>query len=430
MYVVPYLTGPEDCSQTRLALQLTDSPSVALNLRATVRMGERALLARSQSFPFVRGIHSTGDGSRDRRFVVHLSESDEMWSLGTTFGEDALFARKPLALRLATVQAREEGWLAENMMLLTVTDPRGCQHHVALAVPQGCGTRGLAMMDPALPGWRVEARGQETCWLRPASDGLLWAVDPRAGVAPWVSRSRVGRERHSLDGMLRASVARDLPAPAPSDELRPGPGAGLGSHSVPLAAVVFVGRRRQLAPIVFEARSWRHGVYVGATMASEVAAPQAGRRAATYRDPMVMRRFCGYNLGDYLEHWLDIGRQLATPPKIFRMNLFAETPTGALMWPGGGENIRILKWIVERASGGGSGRRSPLGFLPRPDDLDLRGMALPEELALRLLSVDHRAWLQESARSIAFLGRFGRRLPRGILLEHRALVRRLTGSLH
>ncbi|WP_437766593.1 phosphoenolpyruvate carboxykinase (GTP) [Sorangium sp. So ce281] len=474
MYVVPYLMGPAGSPFSRVGVELTDSPYVALNLRIMTRMGRAALGPLGAAESFVRGIHSLGDLSPDRRFVVHFPETLEIWSIGSGYGGNALLSKKCHALRIASAQARAEGWLAEHMLILGLTSPEGRTHYVTAAFPSACGKTNLAMLVPSLPGWKVETVGDDICWMHPGSDGRLWAINPENGmfgVAPGTSLKtnpnamkslthdviftnvalRAGR-RVWWEGMSRLDeheVIEDWrgakwtngsatsPAAHPNSRftvpLRQCPSAA-GSFDlatgVPISAILFGGRRSKLAPLVYEARSFRHGVYVGATMASETTAAATGAVGVLRNDPMAMLPFCGYNMGDYFAHWIAVGKGLSRPPKIFHVNWFRTGDDGRMLWPGFGDNIRVLKWIFERVEGTATARESAIGLLPHERGIDLTGMDLSNDALFQLLAVDSGAWLREADGVLEFLRKFADRLPAALLTEHRSLVKRLHDSLH
>jgi GTP-dependent phosphoenolpyruvate carboxykinase len=396
MYVVPYLLGPAGSSLCRFGVEITDSPHVVWNMGQTALVGHPALAELGSGESFVRGVHSLGDLSPDRRFVVHHPESHEIWSINAGYGDDALLSRKSHALRLASVQARREGWLAEHMMLLGVTNPQGQTRYVAAALARASGRRNLAMSTPALPGWKIEALSHDLCWMHPGEDGRLWAFNPEQSRPP---------------------VAHDVSQQASAPPV-----------GVPISAILFGGRRARLAPLVYEARSWQHGVYIGATMASETIVP--GEGCVPRPDPMAMRPFCGYNMGDYFAHWLAVGERLRHPPRVFHVNWFRTGHDGRLLWPGFGDNIRVFRWIFERIEGTAPRREATIGWLPQDSSLDLSGMDLTGGKLRELLAVENGAWLQEAGRSLEFLGRFAGRLPGPLLTEHGLLVQRIHHSLH
>ncbi|WP_437902212.1 phosphoenolpyruvate carboxykinase (GTP) [Sorangium sp. So ce327] len=474
MYVVPYLMGPAGSPFSRVGVELTDSPYVALNLRIMTRMGRAALGHLGAAESFVRGIHSLGDLSPDRRFVVHFPETLEIWSIGSGYGGNALLSKKCHALRIASAQARAEGWLAEHMLILGLTSPEGRTHYVTAAFPSACGKTNLAMLVPSLPGWKVETVGDDICWMHPGSDGRLWAINPENGmfgVAPGTSLKtnpnamqslthdviftnvalRAGRrvwwegmsqlDEHEViedwRGAKWTKGAATSPAAHPNSRftvpLRQCPSAAGAfdlATGVPISAILFGGRRSKLAPLVYEARSFRHGVYVGATMASETTAAATGAVGVLRNDPMAMLPFCGYNMGDYFAHWMAVGKGLSRPPKIFHVNWFRTGDDGRVLWPGFSDNIRVLKWILERVEGTAAARESAIGLLPHERGIDLTGMDLSKDALFQLLAVDSGAWLKEADGVLEFLRKFADRLPAALLTEHRSLVKRLHDSLH
>jgi phosphoenolpyruvate carboxykinase (GTP) len=469
MYVVPYVMGPLDSPYSRVGIEITDSPYVVLSLRIMTRMGRCALARLGESADFVRGIHSLGDLSPERRFIVHFPDSSEIWSIGSGYGGNALLSKKCHALRIASVQARREGWLAEHMLIVGLTDPNGRRHNVAAAFPSACGKTNLAMLVPQLPGWKVDTVGDDICWMHPAEDGRLWAINPEYGmfgVAPGTSLKTNPNAMMSLaHDVLFTNVAlrkngrvwwEGLPPLEPNETVKDWRGvdwtAGAANSTaahpnsrftaplaqcpsaegtfdlasgVPISALIFGGRRAKLAPLVYEARSWAHGVYVGATLVSETTAAASGAVGVPRNDPMAMLPFCGYNMADYFAHWLDVGARLRRPPKIFHVNWFRTHESGRFMWPGFGENIRVLKWILERVDGAAAARETAIGLVPHANDIDLSGLDMPREQLTDLLAVDARAFHAEVARNSEFLERFGSRLPPELVAEHQALIDRL-----
>jgi phosphoenolpyruvate carboxykinase (GTP) len=419
-----------------------------------------------RSADFVRGIHSLGDLSPERRYICHFPATRTIWSIGSGYGGNALLSKKCHALRLASAQARDEGWLAEHMLVLGVTNPRRITHYIAAAFPSACGKTNLALMVPTLPGWSVETIGDDICWMHPGADGRLWAINPEAGmfgVAPGTSMKTNPNAMRALthdaiftnvalrmdqtpwwEGMGEDSGEalldwrgriwrRGAPEPAAHPNarftvpLRNCPSVGRGMHDprgVPISAILFGARRGTVTPLVYEAFGWNHGVYVGATMASETTAAATGAVGVLRNDPMAMLPFCGYNMGDYFAHWLAIGKRLARAPRIFHVNWFRVGAAGRFLWPGFGDNVRVLKWITERVDGEVSAKRTPIGYLPYADDLEMGGSGGSLTALAELLDVDREEWLEEGRRSEAFLARFGGRLPRELWEEHEALARR------
>jgi phosphoenolpyruvate carboxykinase (GTP) len=466
MYVVPYLMGPPGSRYSRVGIQLTDSEYVVLNLRLMTRMGREALHHLRSWADLVRGIHSLGDLSPDRRYVCHFPATRTIWSIGSGYGGNALLSKKSHALRIASVQARDEGWLAEHMLILGVTNPRGVTHYVAAAFPSACGKTNLAWSIPTLPGWQVETIGDDISWMYPDDDGRLWAINPEAGmfgVAPGTStKTNPNAMRALTRDVIFTNVAlrEDLtpwwegigeepgeavldwrgrpwrkgaaePAAHPNARftvsLTNRPSAGRGMHDprgVPISAIVFSGRRASVTPLVYEAFDWPHGVYVGATMSSETTA--AGTGAVVLRnDPMAMLPFCGYNMGDYFAHWLMVGKRLTRPPRIFHVNWFRLGPDDRFLWPGFGDNIRVLKWVTERVDDDVGAECTPIGYIPYEDDIDIGGADISLTDVGMLLDVDPESWLDETKRNGAFLARLGDRLPSALHEEHTALIQRL-----
>ena len=469
MYVVPYLMGPVGSPYSRVGVEITDSPYVVLNLRIMTRMGRQALEYLGPSESFVRGVHSLGDLSPDRRFIVHFPQTSEIWSIGSGYGGNALLSKKCHALRIASVQAKNEGWLAEHMLILGLTNPRGETNYVAAAFPSACGKTNLAMLVPNLPGWKVDTVGDDICWMHPGDDGRLWAINPESGmfgVAPgtslqtnpnamrslthdviftnvalradrrvwWEGMSKLGQHEFLEDWRGAKWTAGGVAPPAahpnsrftvPLAQCPSATGSFNAASGVPISAIIFGGRRAKLAPLVYEARNWQHGVYVGATMVSETTAAATGAVGIARNDPMAMLPFCGYNMGDYFAHWLSIGKSLSRAPKIFHVNWFRTGDDGRFLWPGFGDNIRVLKWILERVDGTTATREGAIGLLPHENAIDLSGMDFPKERLFELLAVDGSAWLKEALRTLEFLAQFGSHLPESLLAEHRLLVRRL-----
>ena len=472
MFVVPYLMGPVESPFSRVGVELTDSPYVVANLRTMTRMGDVAMRALGASKDFVRGIHSLGDLSPERRYIVHFPESSTIWSIGSGYGGNALLSKKCHALRIASVQARKEGWLAEHMLIVGVTNPQGVKHYVAAAFPSACGKTNLAMLVPSLPGWTIETVGDDICWMHVGNDGRLWAINPEAGmfgVAPGTSlQTNPNAMRALAHDTIFTNVALEsdgTPWWEGKTELAPGAvltdwrgepwtaaASGPAAHpnsrftvalgqcpsvtgsfedprGVPISAIVFGGRRSDTVPLVYEARTWSNGVYIGASMVSETTAAATGATGVPRHDPMAMLPFCGYNMGDYFQHWLRVGARLRNPPKIFHVNWFRRDGSGRYLWPGFGENIRVLDWILRRVEGSAEARTTPIGHVPAEHSLNLAGLTLSPDTVRGLLEVEPSAWLLEANRTLDFLAKFTTRLPSGLLNEHQLLMARLSRAL-
>lgn len=471
LYVVPYLMGPESSPFSKVGVEITDSPYVVASLRIMTRMGKVALDHLGHSDGAVLGVHSLGDLSPERRFVCHFPEAREIWSVGSGYGGNALLSKKCFALRIASVQARDESWLAEHMLVMGVEEPGGRVTWIAAAFPSACGKTNLAMIVPPASqnGYRIWTLGEDIAWLRPGPDGRLWAVNPEAGffgVAPGTSRAT---NPHAFEMVRRNTIFTNVamtpdrqpwwegfddnpPAGLIDWQGRPWvPGNGKAAHpnarfttsarqcsslsprfddalGVPISAIVFGGRRASLVPLVYQAFDWEHGTFLGAAMASETTAAQSGSVGVLRRDPMAMLPFCGYHMGDYFRHWLRLGQRLSRPPAIFNVNWFRRDAQGRFLWPGFGENLRVLRWIVERSRRAGDAVKTPIGWLPTPESLDTHGLDLSPETLRTLLSVDGPAWRNEAGQIAEHLQRFGGRLPAGLTEQLRALVARLSAA--
>ncbi len=466
LYVVPYCMGPIDSPYARCGVELTDSAYVVLNMALMTRMGRAALERIGTGEAFVRGLHSVGELDPARRFIMHYPEAASIESFGSGYGGNALLAKKCHALRIASWQARSEGWLAEHMLLVGLRNPRGETRYLAAAFPSACGKTNLSMLIPpaSMPGWQVTTIGDDIAWLQPGPDGRLWAINPESGyfgVAPGTNRqtNRNAYEmiRHDtlftnvaltaehepwwegLDGQPVTDWRGQPCAPGAAAtaahpnarftvSARQNPAYGCEAEDprgVPISALVFGGRRRHLTPLVYEARSWTHGVLIGASVASETTAAAAGQVGLVRRDPMAMKPFCGYHYGDYWAHWLDVGAKLRQPPRVFHVNWFRRDAGGRFLWPGYGENLRVLSWMLERCAGRAGAVETPIGFMPRPGELDLQGLQIAPEALAALEAVPQADWRREIGELRAYLGDFGERVPEALGAELEALAQRI-----
>jgi phosphoenolpyruvate carboxykinase (GTP) len=454
MYVVPYVMGPPGSPFSRVGIEVTDSAYVVACMRLMTRMGRLALDQLGSGEDFVPGLHSLGDLSPERRYIVHFPEERLVWSVGSGYGGNALLGKKCFALRIASKMARDQGWLAEHMLVLELSLPDGETHYVGAAFPSACGKTNLAMLVSPLEaqGYRVRTVGDDIAWLRPGPDGRLWAVNPEAGffgvvpgTGPRTNPNALATIGHdtiftnvavTADGVPWWEGKEDGPPPAGLVDWqgKPWTGAGKAAHpnsrftvaahqcpsmssrwedpqGVPLSAIVFGGRRARVAPLVFQSRDFAHGVFVGATMGSETTAAATGAVGVVRRDPMAMLPFCGYNMGDYFAHWLAVGRELARPPLVFHVNWFRTDESGRFVWPGFGENLRVLLWIAGRVSGRAAAVETPIGLVPAESSLDWDGLGLTAAERRALLAVDRSEWVAEVQEIRAFFERFGERLP-------------------
>ena len=473
LYVVPFLMGPPGSRFSKVGVEITDSRYVVLNMRIMTRVGQVALDALGESDDFTRCLHSLGDLSPDRRFIVHFPEANTVWSIGSGYGGNALLGKKCLALRLASWLARREGWLAEHMLILGLKTPEGRQHYVAGAFPSACGKTNLAMLVPpaSMPGWEARTVGDDIAWLRPGDDGRLWAVNPEAGffgVAPGTSH----RTNPTAFEMIRRNTiytnvalrpdgtpwweGHDDPPPPEALDWQGRPWTPASSekaahpnsrfttpvsecaslsaeyanpNGVPIDAILFGARRQRRVPLVYEGRSWQHGTFLGATLSSETTAAATGKVGVLRRDPMAMLPFCGYNMGDYWQHWLDVGRALSRPPRVFRVNWFRTGEDGKFLWPGFGDNLRVLRWILERAEGRGAAVETPIGLVPTLEAIDRTGLAVSDETLRTLLKVDAADWVEAVEGQDHFLRTLGNHLPRGMWSEHEDLADRVRDGL-
>ena len=462
MYVVPYCMGPIDSPLSRCGVEITDSAYVVANMRIMTRMGRPALDRIEKDRTFVRGLHSTGDLSPDRRFIMHFPEDLMIKSIGSGYGGNALLGKKCHALRLGSWQARKEGWLAEHMLIVGVENPQGEVHYIAAAFPSACGKTNLAMMIPpeSHKGWKIWTVGDDIAWIHPGEDGRLYAINPEAGffgVAPGTGKNTNPNALAMLDHdtiFTNVAVTKDgapwwegLSKPVPEGmtdwQGKPyHPGTGPAAHpnsrftvsakqcasyttkaeepkGVPLTAIVFGGRRRELAPLVFQSLDWKHGVFAGASVASETTAAATGKVGVVRRDPMAMQPFCGYNFADYWSHWLSFGDKYKNLPKVFHVNWFRQDKDGAFLWPGFGDNLRVIRWVIDRCKGDGknNAKRTAIGYLPTEDAIDTNGLDLAPGAMRELLHVDNEAWKHEVGAIRDYFAHYGSHMPKELIGE-------------
>jgi phosphoenolpyruvate carboxykinase (GTP) len=463
MYVLPYCMGPIKSPYARCGVEITDSPYVAINMRLMTRMGHAALKRIEREGQFVKGLHSTGHLDPERRFIMHFPEELSIQSFGSGYGGNALLGKKCHALRIASWQARKEGWLAEHMLIVEVENPEGEKHYLAAAFPSACGKTNLAMLIPpkSYNGWKVRTLGDDIAWLHLDATGRLRAINPESGYfgvvpgtnektncnayemihhdtiftnvgvtsdnEPWWEDKKDGEPVTDWQG--RPYTAGNGPAAHPNarftvsaDQNPSYSQLADGPAGVPISAIIFGGRRSQLAPLVYQSKNWKHGVFVGAGVASETTAAAAGQVGVTRRDPMAMKPFCGYNFADYWSHWLSFAEKSRNVPKIFHVNWFRQDSDGRFLWPGFGDNLRVLRWIIDRCEGRVEATQTAIGYLPAPGDIDITGLNLDPSTMESLLNVDKENWRQEMQEIGDYLEEYGSRLPQELLEQQREVL--------
>ncbi len=470
MYVIPYCMGPIDSPYSRCGVEITDSPYVVVNMKLMTRMGSRALERIEREGSFVRGLHSTGELDPERRFIMHFPEELSIKSYGSGYGGNALLGKKCHALRIASYQARTEGWLAEHMLIVGLESPEGVVHYIACAFPSACGKTNLAMLIPpaSMKGWKAWTLGDDIAWLHFDEDGKMRAINPESGYFGVVPGTNEKTNKNAFDMIKHDAIFTNVATTADNQpwwegkkEGEPardwqgraydgtaGPAAHPNSRftvaatnnpsyssladapqGVPISAIVFGGRRKQVAPLVFEAKSWEHGVLVGAGTASETTAAMVGDVGVVRRDPMAMKPFCGYNFADYWAHWLSFPARSEHLPRIFHVNWFRQDDRGNFLWPGFGENIRVLEWIIERCEGRAGAEETPIGYLPHVEDLNTNGLDIERKTLEELLTVHTDQWRDEMTAVLEYLETYGDRLPEELRKQQKIIADALDEQL-
>ena len=472
MYVVPYVMGPLGSPLSKVGVELTDSLYVVLNMRIMTRMGKAALEQLGESNDFNRGIHCTLDLNPERRLICHFPQDNTIISVGSGYGGNALLSKKCFALRIASVLGRDEGWLAEHQLILGLQSPDGETTYISAAFPSACGKTNLAMLTPPaeFKDWKIFTVGDDIAWMRVGPDGGLWAVNPENGyfgVAPGTSaKSNLNAMKMVQHDTIFTNVAMtpdgdvwwegmDVPPPdglldwqgrpwkKDSGEKAAHPNSRFTTpmrnnpawspaaddpRGVPISAIIFGGRRASTVPLVLESMDWTHGVFMGATMGSETTAAASGAVGVLRRDPMAMLPFCGYNMGDYFAHWLKMRAALKKAPRFFMVNWFRKGTDGNFIWPGYGENMRVLKWMLDRIHGRASGRKTPVGIVPDEQELDLKGLNLPKSAALEALAVNPAEWKAELESAAEFFEKIGQTMPKELKDRRQAILKSLNSE--
>ena len=470
MYVIPYCMGPIDSPASRCGVEITDSPYVVVNMKLMTRMGTAALERIEREGKFVKALHSLGDLHPDRRLILHFPHELKIKSIGSGYGGNALLGKKCHALRIASWQARKEGWLAEHMLIVGVESPEGEVHYVACALPSACGKTNLAMLIPpeSMRGWKIHTLGDDIAWMHFDEKGVLHAINPESGYFGVVPGTNVNTNPNAFEMIRHDAIFTNV---ARTEDNRPwwenknrgepafdwqgreyDPEAGPAAHpnsrftvaasnnpsyselaeapeGVPISAIVFGGRRKELAPLVYEALDWQHGVLIGAGVASETTAANIGEVGVVRRDPMAMKPFCGYNFADYWSHWLSFEEKSPRLPRVFHVNWFRQDDEGRFLWPGFGENLRVLRWIIDRCEGRVGAHRTPIGYLPDPGDIDTADLDISDRDMTELTSIDAAQWQAEIASIGEYLDSYGDRLPAALKAEQQRITKELNEVL-
>ncbi|MDD5658519.1 MAG: phosphoenolpyruvate carboxykinase (GTP) [Actinomycetota bacterium] len=477
MYVIPFSMGPIGSPFSKIGVELTDSIYVVDNMLVVTRVGQKVLDFLGTDGKFTKCLHSKADLDINKRLILHFPEDNTIWSVGSGYGGNVLLGKKCMALRIASYLGRQEGWMAEHMLILGVEKPTGEINYVAAAFPSACGKTNLAMMVPPeglkVKGYKVWTVGDDIAWMRIKEDDSLWAVNPESGffgVAPGTnSKSNPNAVKTIQKDTIYTNVLLktdgtvwwengDGPIPSEGidwmgnpwkpgiigDDGKPKKGANPNSRftapasqcpsisprfndpeGVPITAIIFGGRRASVAPLVYQSFGWNHGVFLGSIMASEITAAQYGAQGMVRRDPMAMIPFCGYNMADYFKHWLEMGSKMKNPPKIFHVNWFKTNKEGQFLWPGYGDNLRVLEWIIDRSNEKISAYKSPIGYMPYKKDLDLNGLDINEEVLDKLFDININEWVKETKDIKEFYAKFGSKLPEELNIELNDLIDRL-----